>query len=85
MRWGTQQLASSPARTDLRTGEGGTERLEVLRSLLWSFVPTHSSQHQGRNIARLESEMFFSHALSTTTPDTVESLFRRYPSTHFVR
>lgn len=57
MRWGTQQLASSPARTDLHTGEG-TEPLE------------------GRNVARLESEMFFSHALSTTTPDTVESLFR---------
>ncbi|ELR21628.1 HemK family modification methylase [Acanthamoeba castellanii str. Neff] len=59
VRWGTQQIASSPARTDLHTGEGGTEPLE------------------GRNVARLESEMFFSHALSTTTPDTVESLFRR--------
>jgi hypothetical protein len=48
VRWGTQQLASSPARTDLHTGEGGTEPLEVPRSSLRTLLvaraqPTYPS------------------------------------------
>jgi hypothetical protein len=88
VRWGTQQLASSPARTDLCTGEGGTERLEVLQSspLVVRANPLIPAPGPKRSTTR-ERDVLFSRALDHH-PGHCRVAVQKVPvarSTHVVR